>query len=64
MRMLQNCYQNPVILLLDEYDAPAAKASNHGYDDRMYAKEYEEEYDEIFCYGISFYKKRCLVSRA
>lgn len=32
-------------------------------DDRMYAKEYEEDYDEIFRYGISFYKKRCLVSR-
>lgn len=30
-------------------------------DDRMYAKEYEDEYDHILCYGISFYKKRCLV---
>ena len=35
MRMLQNCYQKPVILLLDEYDVPAAKASSHGYYDRM-----------------------------
>ena len=30
-------------------------------DDRMYAKEYEDEYDHILCYGISFFKKRCLV---
>ena len=30
-------------------------------DDRMYAKEYEDEYEEVFCYGISFYKKRCMV---
>ena len=30
-------------------------------DDRMYAKEYEDDYDQIFCYGISFFKKRCMV---
>ena len=27
----------------------------------MYAKDYEDEYEEIDCYGISFYKKECLV---
>lgn len=32
-------------------------------DDRMYAKEYEDEYDHILCYGISFFKKRCLVKK-
>ena len=32
-------------------------------DDRMYAKEFEADYDEILCYGISFFKKRCLVKR-
>ena len=32
-------------------------------DDRMYAKEYEDDYDQIFCYGISFFKKRCLVKK-
>lgn len=32
-------------------------------DDRMYAKEYEDEYDYILCYGISFFKKRCLVKK-
>ena len=30
-------------------------------DNRMYAKEYEDDYDQIFCYGISFFKKRCMV---
>lgn len=32
-------------------------------DTRMYADEFEDTYDEIFCYGISFFKKRCLVKR-
>lgn len=32
-------------------------------DDRMYAKEFEDDYDHIFCYGISFFKKRCLVRK-
>ena len=31
-------------------------------DDRMYAKEFEDDYDEVLCYGISFFKKRCLVN--
>ena len=30
-------------------------------DARMYAKELEAEYDEVLCYGIAFFKKRCLV---
>ena len=30
-------------------------------DERLYAKEYEDDYDQILCYGISFFKKRCLV---
>ena len=30
-------------------------------DEKMYAKEYEDEYDQILCYGIAFFKKRCLV---
>ena len=32
-------------------------------DERMYAKEYEDDYDDIMCYGISFFKKRCLVKK-
>ncbi len=30
-------------------------------DDKMYAKEFEEDYSQVICYGISFYKKRCMV---
>ena len=32
-------------------------------NDRMYAEEFADNYDEVFCYGISFYKKRCIVLR-
>ena len=32
-------------------------------DERMYAKEFEDDYDEVLCYGIAFYKKRCVVRR-
>ena len=32
--------------------------------DRMYTKELEEEYDQIFSYGIAFFKKRCLVKKS
>ena len=32
-------------------------------DDRMYAKEFEDEYDQVLCYGISFFKKRCIVKK-
>lgn len=30
-------------------------------DTQMYAKELEDEYDKVFCYGISFFKKRCMI---
>lgn len=29
--------------------------------DRMYAKDFQDDYDQICRYGISFYKKRCMV---
>ena len=32
-------------------------------DSRMYTSEFEDEYDHIFCYGISFLKKRCIVKK-
>ena len=32
-------------------------------DDRMYAKEYEDDYDQILCYGILFFNKRCMVKK-
>ena len=35
---------------------------------RMYAKEfeedYEEDYEEVLCYGISLFKKRCMVKKS
>ena len=32
-------------------------------DDRMYAAEYKDDYDQILCYGISFFRKRCMVKK-
>ena len=32
-------------------------------NDRMYAEEYADDYDEILCYGIAFFKKRCVVNK-
>ena len=32
-------------------------------DDRMYAAEYEDDYDQILCYGISIFRKRCMVKK-
>lgn len=28
---------------------------------RIYAKDFQDDYDDILCYGIAFFKKRCLV---
>ena len=30
-------------------------------ENQMYAKQLEEDYDEVLCYGIAFFKKRCMV---
>ena len=35
IRLMRDYYQKPVILLLDEYDVPMAKASSNGYYDQM-----------------------------
>ena len=35
----------------------------HQIDDRMYAKEFEDSFDEVLCFGIAFYKKRCMVKK-
>ena len=32
-------------------------------DERMYAKEFEDDYDTVLCYGVSFFKKRCLLEK-
>ena len=28
---------------------------------RSYAEDFQDDYDDILCYGIAFFKKRCLV---
>lgn len=47
---------------LDKLES-ACDAALQQIDDRMYAKEYEDDYDQILCYGISFFKKRCMVKK-
>lgn len=38
--------------------------SYHDYrEDFYHVLEFEDEYDHIFCYGISFFKKRCIVKK-
>lgn len=45
---------------LDDLERDCQKALDQ-IDTKMYAKEFEDTYDEVLCYGISFYKKRCFV---
>lgn len=45
---------------LEQMESDCAAALQQ-IEEKMYAKEYEDEYDQILCYGIAFYKKRCLV---
>lgn len=47
---------------LDDLEKMCDKAIEQ-IDTKMYAKEYEDDYDEILCYGIAFFKKRCMVKK-
>ncbi len=47
---------------LIEMDADCQKALKQ-IKTKMYAAEFEDDYDQILCYGISFFKKRCLVKK-
>ena len=49
--------RNPEDMILD--CEKAIKQIN----EKLYANEFEDAYDEILCYGISFFKKRCLVKK-
>lgn len=51
-------YSKSVELLLSECDRAIDQIN-----DRMYAEEYADDYDEILCYGIAFFKKRCVVKK-
>ena len=41
----------------------ACDAALRQIEAQQYAEDLRDEYDEILCYGIAFYKKRCLVKR-
>lgn len=45
---------------LEDLERDCQKALNQ-IDTKMHAKEFEDTYEEVLCYGIAFYKKRCLV---
>lgn len=32
-------------------------------DSRLYGEELKEDYSQVICYGVAFYKKRCLIKR-
>ena len=49
--------QNPEDMILD------CETAIKQINEKMYANEFEDAYDEILCYGISFFKKRCLVKK-
>ena len=41
----------------------SCEAALRQIEDRQYAKDFADDYDDILCYGIAFYKKRCLVQK-
>lgn len=45
---------------LEDLEKDCQKALDQ-IDTKMYAREFEDTYEEVLCYGIAFYKKRCLV---
>ena len=45
---------------LDGLEA-SCEAALRQIEERQYAKDFADDYDDILCYGIAFYKKRCLV---
>ena len=55
-------FEAKVAKSLDELPK-ACDAALRQIEARQYAEDLRDEYDEILCYGIAFYKKRCLVKR-
>lgn len=41
----------------------ACDAAIQQINDRLYAEDFRDDYDEILCYGIAFFKKRCMVRK-
>lgn len=46
--------------MFQKLESDCNKAINQ-IESRMYAREFEENGDDVFCYGIAFFKKRCCV---
>lgn len=46
--------------LLEQLNSDCQKALRQ-VDTKMYARAFEDNYDHVRCYGIAFFKKRCLV---
>lgn len=46
--------------MFQQLESDCNKAINQ-IESRMYAREFEENGDDVFCYGIAFFKKRCCV---
>lgn len=42
---------------------PACVKALAQIDARAYAEEFKDDYDEVLCYGIAFFKKRCLLKK-
>lgn len=47
---------------LDDLEEECEKAISQ-IDEKMYAEEFKDNYAEVICYGIAFYKKRCKILR-
>ena len=47
---------------LEKLECKCDEALNQ-IENQMYVKQLEEDYDEVLCYGISFFKKRCMVKK-
>ena len=45
---------------LETMDTDCQKALDQ-INEKMYAKEFEDDFDHILCYGVSFFKKRCCI---
>ena len=44
----------------EELESDCQKALGQ-IDEKMYAEEFQDNYSEVICYGIAFYKKRCMI---
>ena len=44
----------------EELESDCQKALGQ-IDEKMYAEEFQDNYSEVICHGIAFYKKRCMI---